>query len=67
MPFPFRPRKVSHNLQIPEMIDAIAQTEPDLFGEGNAVLMPVTHSPRLTLADDLQPRTETLTYPHKHK
>ena len=67
MPFPFRPRKYSHNLQIPEIIDAIAQTEPDLFGEGNAVLMPVTHSTRLTLADDMQPRFETLTYPHKHK
>jgi len=67
MPFPFAPRKDSHNLQIPEIIDAIAQTEPDLFGEGNAVLMPVTYFPRLTLADDLQPHIETLTYPHKHK
>jgi len=67
MPFPFAPRKDSHNLQIPEIIDAIAQTEPDLFGEGNAVLMPVTYSPRLTLADDLQPRIETLAYPHTHK
>jgi len=39
----------------------------NLFGEGNAVLMPVTYFPRLTLADDLQPHIETLTYPHKHK
>ena len=67
MSFPFTRRKDSHNLQIPEIIDAIAQTEPDLFGEGNAVLMPVTYSSCLTLADDLQPRIETLTYPHKHK
>ena len=67
MSFPFTRRKYSHNLQISEVIDAIAQTEPDLFGEGNAVLMPVAYSPRLTLADDLQPRIETLTYPHTHK
>jgi hypothetical protein len=67
MSFPFTRRKYSHNLQISEVIDAIAQTEPDLFGEGNAVLMPVTHSSRFTLADDMQPRTEALTYPHTHK
>ena len=41
--------KHSTNLQIGIVIDAIAQTEPDLFGQGNAVLMPVQHSDRLAL------------------
>ena len=39
--------KYSTNLQIGEVIDALAQTEPDLFGEGNATLMPVQYSDRL--------------------
>jgi hypothetical protein len=66
MAHPFS-RKHSTNLQISNVIDALAQTEPELFGEGNAVLMPVTHSTRLTLADDLHPYYEPLTYPHTHK
>lgn len=33
--------KQSHNLQIGEVIDAFAQTEPELFGQGTATLMPV--------------------------
>ena len=66
MAYPFS-RKHSTNLQISNVIDALAQTEPELFGEGNAVLMPVTHSTRLTLADDLHPYYEPLTYPHTHK
>jgi hypothetical protein len=66
MAHPFS-RKHSTNLQISNVIDALAQTEPELFGEGNAVLMPVTHSARLTLADDLHPYYEPLTYPHTHK
>ena len=66
MAHPFSP-KHSTNLQISEVIDALAQTDPELFGEGNAVLMPVTHSTRLTLADDLHPYYEALTYPHTHK
>jgi len=66
MAHPFS-RKHSTNLQIGIVINAIAQTEPDLFGMGNAVLMPVTHSTRLTLADDLHPYYEPLTYPHTHK
>ena len=41
--------ELSHNLQIAEVIDAIAQTEPDLFGQGNAILMPVQYSDRLAL------------------
>ena len=41
--------KHSTNLQIGEVIDALAQTEPDLFGEGNATLMPVQYSDRLAL------------------
>jgi hypothetical protein len=66
MSHPFS-RKPSTNLQISEVIDALAQTDPELFGEGNAVLMPVTHSTRLTLADDLRSSYEALTYPHTHK
>ena len=66
MAHPFS-RKHSTNLQISNVIDALAQTEPELFGEGNAVLMPVTHSTRLALADDLHPYYEPLTYPHTHK
>jgi hypothetical protein len=66
MAHPFS-RKHSTNLQIGIVIDAIAQTEPDLFGQGNAVLMPVTHSTTLTLADDLHPYYEPLTYPHTHE
>lgn len=62
MPHPFRPRKESHNLQIVEIIDAIAQTEPELFGVGTATLMPVKHSARLTLADDLY--TPTISTPN---
>ena len=44
MPAPFRPRKESHNLQITEVIDAIAQSDPDLFDNKTATLMPVTYS-----------------------
>jgi hypothetical protein len=48
MAMPFSP-KHSTNLQIGEVIDALAQTEPDLFGEGDATLMPVQYSDRLAL------------------
>ena len=34
----------SRNLQIGEVIDAIAQTEPELFGKGTATLLPVKYS-----------------------
>ena len=34
----------SRNLQIGEVIDAITQTEPELFGKGTATLMPVKYS-----------------------
>ena len=37
----------SRNLQIGEVIDAIAQTEPELFGKGAATLMPVNHVDKL--------------------
>jgi hypothetical protein len=43
---PFSP-KHSTNLQISTVIDAIGQTEPELFGQGNATLMPVQYSDRL--------------------
>jgi len=39
----------SHNLQIGEVIDAAAQTEPELFGKGAATLMPVKESNRLDI------------------
>jgi hypothetical protein len=39
----------SHNLQIGEVIDAISQTEPELFGKSTAVLMPVNHVDRLDI------------------
>ena len=38
------PTMEPHNLQIGEVIDAIAQTEPELFGKGTATLMPVKYS-----------------------
>ena len=50
MPAPFRPRKESHNLQIREVIDAIAQSDPDLFDNENATLMPVEHRDKLDIA-----------------
>ncbi len=37
----------SRNLKIGEVIDAIAQTEPELFGKGTATLMPVNHVDKL--------------------
>ena len=39
----------SRNLQISEVIDAIAQTEPELFGKGTATLMPVNHVDKLDI------------------
>ena len=38
-----------HNLQIGEVIDAIAQTEPELFGRGTATLMSVKYGGRLDI------------------
>lgn len=49
MPFPFTPRKQSHNLQISEVIDAIAQADPDLFDNDNATLMPVEYRDKLNI------------------
>ncbi len=39
----------SRNLQIGEVIDAIAQTEPELFGKGTATLMLVNHVDKLDI------------------
>jgi hypothetical protein len=39
----------SRNLQIGEVIDAITQTEPELFGQGTAILMPVNQSSSLDI------------------
>lgn len=41
--------KQSHNLQIGEVIDAFAQTEPELFGQGTATLMPVTQVDKISI------------------
>ena len=49
MAHPFS-RKSSINLQIGEVIDALGQADPELFGEGNAVLMPVEHRDKLDIA-----------------
>ena len=43
------PTMESRNLQIGEVIDAIAQTEPELFGKGTATLMPVNQSSGLDI------------------
>ena len=50
MPKSSRPLKKSHNLQISEVIDSIAQADPDLFGEGTATLMPVECRDKLDIA-----------------
>ena len=39
----------SRNLQISEVIDAIAQTEPELFGKGTATLMSVNYVDKLDI------------------
>jgi hypothetical protein len=39
----------SRNLKISEVIDAAAQTEPELFGKGTATLMPVKHVNKLDI------------------
>ena len=50
MASPFQPSDHSINLQIRDVIDAIGQTEPELFGQGNAVLMPVEYRDNLDIA-----------------
>jgi len=42
--------ELSHNLQIREVIDAIAQSDPDLFDNENATLMPVEYRDKLDIA-----------------
>lgn len=49
VPQPFGRQKATHNLQIGEVIDAIAQTEPELFGKSSATLMPVVYSNSLSI------------------
>ncbi len=39
----------NHNLQISMVVDAIAQTEPELFGKGTATLMAVKHTDKLDI------------------
>jgi len=43
------PKQESHNLQIGEVIDAIAQSDPDLFYNNTATLMPVEHCGKLDI------------------
>ena len=39
----------NHNLQISTVVDAIAQTEPELFGKSGAELMPVKYLGKLDI------------------
>ncbi len=50
MSAPFHPREESHNLQIHDVINAMAQADPDLFDNENATLMPVEHRDKLDIA-----------------
>jgi len=49
MPHPFTPHKQSYNLQIRDVIDAIADADPDLFDNDDAILMPVNHRDKLDI------------------
>ena len=42
--------ELSHNLQIRDVIDAMAQADPDLFDNETATLMPVEHHDKLDIA-----------------
>ena len=42
-------KQKSHNLQIGEVIDAIAQSDPDLFNNETAILMPVKYRKKLDI------------------
>lgn len=50
----------SHNLQIRDVIDAIAQSDSDLFNNETAILMPVKVSARLENIDTDNPNYEPL-------
>ena len=43
----------NHNLQIGEVIDALDQSEPELFGNSQAELMPVNYSNQKELKEQL--------------
>ncbi len=49
MSAPFHPREESHNLQIHDVINAIAEADPDLFDNKTATLMPVKHCDNLDI------------------
>ena len=55
MSSPLRSRRRSHNLQIHDVINAIAQADPDLFDNESAALMPVKVSARLDRIDTDNP------------
>lgn len=42
--------ELSHNLQIRDVIDAVAQADPDLFDNKNATFMPVEYRDKLDIA-----------------
>ena len=50
MSSPLRPRRRSHNLQIAEVVNTLADSDPDLFDNENATLMPVEHRDKLDIA-----------------
>jgi hypothetical protein len=56
----------SRNLQIGEVIDAIAQTEPELFGKGAATLMPVNHVDKLYIPICDSHLNNLTTHDHDH-
>jgi len=55
MSSPFEPRRRSHNLQIAEVVNALADSDPDLFDNESAALMPVKVSARLDRMDTDNP------------
>lgn len=55
MSSPFEPRRRSHNLQIAEVVNALADSDPDLFDNESAALMPVKVSARLDRLDTDNP------------
>jgi len=55
MSSPLRPRRRSHNLQIAEVVNTLADSDPDLFDNESAALMPVKVSARLDRIDTDNP------------
>ena len=50
MSSPLSPRRRSHNLQIAQVINTLADSDPDLFDNETATLMPVEYRDNLDIA-----------------